>query len=335
VPPLARRPVRSRIATEALLLTMVIIWAGNYSLVKAVLAQVAPIPFNAVRLAMAALVFLAMLASSRFRGAAEPAAAESNVPGAFAAVTAHSSRISGRDWLALAGLGVIGHFVYQLGFIGGLARTSVANSALIIGCSPIAIASLTAAVGHERIGRLHWVGAAISLAGLYLVAGRGADLSGDSLVGDLMMLGAICCWSVYTVCSRPLLERHSPLVVTGHSMVFGAALFVAATAPSWTVVDWSAVTMWSWLATFASAVLALNLAYLIWYSSVQRLGNTRTSMYSNMVPVAAMLIASVGLGERIEAVKWLGAGAVIGGVLLTRIAAQGTRAAGAEMPPEE
>jgi drug/metabolite transporter (DMT)-like permease len=332
---MAPRPLRSRIAMEAWLLAMVIIWAGNYSLVKAVLAEVPPLAFNALRLAMAAAVFLVLLSWSRLQPSARPAPASTDGAGAIAGALARSERIDTRDWLWLVGLGVVGHFVYQLGFIGGLARTSVANSALIIGCSPIAITSLTAIVGQERIGRLHWVGAALSLGGLYLVAGRGASLGRDSLIGDAMMLGAICCWAVYTVCSRPLLQRHSPLVVTGYSMVFGAAMFDAATFPSWRGVGWFRLTPWSWLAILASAVLALNVAYLIWYSSVQRLGNTRTSIYSNMVPVVAMLIARVGLGEPIEAVKWLGAAAVIGGLLLTRIGARATPAAPPEAPPEE
>ena len=52
-----------------------------------------------------------------------------------------------RDWLTLAWLGVIGHFLYQYLFIGGLARTSVANSSLLLAATPIVIALLSAVDG--------------------------------------------------------------------------------------------------------------------------------------------------------------------------------------------
>jgi drug/metabolite transporter (DMT)-like permease len=296
---------------DAALLAMVVIWAGNYTLAKWVFRELPPTAFNAVRMTIASAVFLALLRR------------------------APRGTIPRRDWLALLGLGIVGHFVYQLGFIGGLSRTSVANAALIIGMSPVAIALATALAGHERIGRAHWLGAALSVGGLYLVSGREAAISTATLRGDLMMLGSVCCWAVYTVSSRPLLARHSPLVVTGYSMALGTGLFVALTAPVTLRVHWAAVGAWTWVGTVASALLALNVAYLIWYTAVQRIGNTRTSLFSNMVPVVAMLLAWAGLGERIPPVKLAGAAFIFGGVLVTRIAYRQPRVPSFDPPPEE
>ena len=296
---------------DAALLAMVVIWAGNYSLTKWVFREMPPTAFNAVRMAIASAVFLVLL---RRTGGGD---------------------IPRRDWLALVGLGIVGHFVYQLGFIGGLARTSVANAALIIGCSPVAIALTTALAGHERIGRLHWLGAALSVVGLYLVAGRDAAMTSATLRGDLLMMGSVCCWAVYTVASRTLLARHSPLVVTGYSMAFGTVLFLIATAPATLRADWAAVSAWAWVGTIASAVLALNVAYLIWYTAVQRIGNARTSLFSNMVPVVAMLLAWAGLGERIPPSTLAGAAAILSGVLVTRLGHRRDRTERFEQPPEE
>ena len=44
----------------------------------------------------------------------------------------------------------------------------------MLAATPVVIALMTAALGHDRIGRLHWFGAALSMAGIYLVVGRGA-----------------------------------------------------------------------------------------------------------------------------------------------------------------
>jgi drug/metabolite transporter (DMT)-like permease len=68
-----------------------------------------------------------------------------------------------------------------------------------------------------------------------------------------------------------------------------------------------------------SALLALNLAYVIWYMGVQRLGPARTSIYSNGVPIVAMAVATVWLGEPLTGTKVAGAAAVLSGVLLTRL----------------
>ena len=102
----------------------------------------------------------------------------------------------------LAGLGVVGHCVYQLCFINGLARTTVANSALISGTTPVAIALLSALVGHERSGgstgpaRCSHSSGCIS----WLVAARGQWRIGG---GDLLIATSVLCWTVYTVFSRP------------------------------------------------------------------------------------------------------------------------------------
>jgi len=52
---------------------------------------------------------------------------------------------------------------------------------------------------------------------------------------------------------------------------------------------------------------------------VQRIGPARTSIYSNVVPLVAMSVARVWLGEPITPVKLMGAAAIVGGVVLTRL----------------
>jgi drug/metabolite transporter (DMT)-like permease len=127
------------------------------------------------------------------------------------------------------------------------------------------------------------------------------------------------CWAAYTVGSRPLLERHSPLVVTGFSMMIGSALYAPLGVPALLGLEWTAVRAWAWLLLVYSAVFALVVAYLIWYTAVQRVGNTRTSIYSNVVPLVAMAVAAIVLGEPMTARKFAGAAGVLAGVVLTRL----------------
>jgi drug/metabolite transporter (DMT)-like permease len=304
---------------DLLLVVMVLIWAGNYSLVKHVLQELPPLPFNALRLAIASAVFGAGLAMRH------ASSGGSTLPPGDRASLRLGAPITRHDWHVLVLLGLVGHCGYQLCFIAGLARTTVANSALISGCTPVAIGVVSALVGHERLSRGHWAGVLLSLAGVYLVAGQGVHVDGEALSGDLLILASVGCWTIFTVFSQPLLNRLSPFVVTATTMIVGSVMFVVVASGEVMRVDWRSVSAGALVATTASALLALNLSYLIWYTSVQRLGSGRTSVFSNMVPPTAMAIAAIGLGEHVTAVKWIGAGAVLAGVLLTRMTAKGRR----------
>ncbi|MGH9329104.1 MAG: DMT family transporter [Vicinamibacterales bacterium] len=296
---------RPRIPIDAMLLLMAFIWGSNYSIVKSAFDDVPAHPFNAARLAIASVIFLALIILAR----------RVRVPSVFYT----PAPITRADWLRLVGLGVVGHFLYQIFFIGGLARTSVANSSLLLAATPVAIAVASAALGREAIGRWHWIGGAISLAGIYLVVGRGAGLSSDTLTGDLMVVGAVACWTVYTLGAGRLMERHSPLGVTGLSMAIGSALYVPVMWPPIAAVEWSVLNATTWIKIVYSAVFALCVAYMIWYAAVQRIGSARTSVYSNIIPIVALVVASVWLGEPLGVVKIVGAALVLAGVALMRV----------------
>ena len=74
--------------------------------------------FNAARLLIASAIFIAAIWRAGRRR--EPGAAEAGALGA----------LTRQDWLRLTALGIVGHMVYQLLFLGGVKRTSVGNAAL-------------------------------------------------------------------------------------------------------------------------------------------------------------------------------------------------------------
>ena len=325
-------PARSRSFTplDGLLLLMAIIWGTNFSIIKSAIRELQPHAFNAVRMAVASAAFLLVLIWARLanRGAGSARAAEDG-GGRFSGVFHTPEKLTGRDWVRLAVLGIIGHVIYQFFFIGGLARTSVANSSLMLAVTPVLIAVISAIFGHERISRVHWIGAAVSTAGIYLVVGRGVSLGGRGVTGDLMMIGAVWCWAIYTLGARPLMARHSPVAVTGLSMALGTVVYVAAVWRDVAAVNWLSVTPWTLGLLVYSALFALCVSYTIWYVAVRHIGSARTAAYSNLIPVVAMASAVVFLNEPLELRKLLGAAAVLAGVALTRAGGA------AEVPAEE
>jgi drug/metabolite transporter (DMT)-like permease len=296
---------------DAALVGMVLIWGVNYSVIKRAFAEIPPQPFNAIRLVIASSVFLAAIVYARRRARRRT--------DAMSSVLVTPAPVSRQDRLELLWLGLIGHFVYQYCFVGGVNRTSVSNAALIIGATPVAVAVISALLGRERITALHWTGAGISITGLYFVVGHGAEFGGPTFRGDLLVMTSVACWVVYTLGATRLIARHSPLFVTGMTMAIGGVPYVLAMLPQLFAMRWSGVSGWTWVSLVLSALLALNVAYLIWYTGVQRLGPARTSMYSNLVPIVAMTVAAVWLGEPLGGAKLLGAAAVLAGVFLTRL----------------
>jgi drug/metabolite transporter (DMT)-like permease len=281
---------------------MVAIWGANFSLVKVAMRDFPELAFNAFRLAIASSIFLAALWSQRRRQQDGPA----------------TESLSRADWGRLLLLGVVGHLLYQLLFLGGVKRTSVANGSLIMGTTPVVVALITAWTGHERVSPVRWLGAAISFLGLYIVVSQKVTISAGGRLGDLLVFLSVVCWATYSVASVPLLRKYSAMLVTGYSIAIGAALYLLVSMPTLFRVDWLAISAFSWLLMVASAVFALSFAYLIWYTSVQRAGSTRTAAWSNLTPVMATVIAAVWLGEPITTNQVVGSLAIFTGLFITR-----------------
>jgi drug/metabolite transporter (DMT)-like permease len=83
-------------------------------------------------------------------------------------------------------------------------------------------------------------------------------------------------------------------------------------------VDWAHLSLGTWLAIVYSSIFALGVAYTIWYAAVRQIGSSRTSVYSNVIPIVAMATAVLFLGEPLSFSKVAGASAVLVGVALTR-----------------
>jgi drug/metabolite transporter (DMT)-like permease len=295
---------------DLLMLLVVLIWGSNFSIVKTALRDFPEVSFNAWRLILASVIFLVAIRIVRGR--------------AKAGLRAPEPPLTGAEWRTVIFLGILGTGFYQLLFVSGVARTSVANSALIFGCTPVVIAIMASIAGHDRLTPARWAGAALSFAGIYALVGRRAAASSETLVGDAMIFGAMLCWSVYSVVAQPLLKRHAPLVVTGWAMVSGTVMYLAVVAAPVLRTDWSAISPVSWILMAVSATLALAFSYIVWYTAVQKIGSTRTAMYSNLTPIVAMIVAAIWLGEQVSRTQLLGATLILSGIAVTRFVPAGS-----------
>ncbi|MFW6039792.1 MAG: DMT family transporter [Gemmatimonadota bacterium] len=287
-----------RVSPDLAILVLVIIWGVNFSVVKWLLEPFDPLALNGLRFALGALVLVPFVV----RG------------GGLA-------RFERRDWLPLIGLGIVGNLIYQLLFIYGIDLTLAGNAALMLAMSPVFVTLLSAYMRHESIRPAGWLGVVVSTGGIacVLAGSSGIRFGAETLVGDLVMLGAAVAWAVYTVGSSPLVRRHGALPVTGVTMWIGAALLFVVSVPSLGSQDWGLVTPLGWTGLVLSGTLAVGLSYVIWYYGVEHLGSARTAVFSNTVPIVALVTAWLTLGETPGPLQLVGAALIIAGVLLTRL----------------
>jgi drug/metabolite transporter (DMT)-like permease len=113
-------------------------------------------------------------------------------------------------------------------------------------------------------------------------------------------------------------QRYGSVRPTAWTLWVGAVGLVAAGLPAVGRQDWAAAGAAAWGGLLFSAFLSIGLAYLIWYRGVERIGNTRTAIFSNLTPVVALAASAVLLGERPGPLALLGAALTLGGVMWVR-----------------
>jgi len=285
-------------ANDGLMLLVVTIWAVNLSLVKIALGEIPPLPYNGIRLLLAAGVLLVWLLLSE-----------------------EKLRFAKRDLPKIALLSFSGYALYQYLFIYGIDLTTASNTAVIFGSTPIMISLLSSFFKHERIKPLGWLGIALGFAGIYLViSGRagGFSLTRQTWKGDLLLFAAVFLWAHYSVSARPLLRKYSPLQFTAVTMGLGSLMFFPFSVPQLLRVSFSAISLTAWLCMVFSGVIALSLALVLWFFSVRKVGNSQTAVYSNLQPILAIVFAHLVLGESVTPTLLLGAAVVFTGIYFTR-----------------
>ena len=285
-------------STDLFMLLAVLFWAVNFTVIKIAFRQFSPQGFNGLRLLFSALVLIFVLV-----------------------IRKEGLTLRRADLWAALGLGIIGHTGYQLFFIHGLNWTKVSNTSIIMGMTPVFIALLSTFLKHEKIQRAGWLGILISFVGFYLVItqqGEGFQLTWDSVRGDVMIFTGNLLWAVYTVLSRPFLNRISPLKWTSLTLAFGTVFYLPFAAPAIFRIPWKEISFLGWISLLYSGLFAIAVCYVIWYTSVKRIGNSKTAIYGNINVLFSVSIAFVFLAERITPLQVCGAVIIFAGVYLTR-----------------
>ena len=291
---------RRDVTTDLGLLLIVLIWGVNFSVLKVLLRELEPLALNALRFPMAAVALWILV--RRLDGSSKP---------------------DPEDLLRIITLGLLGNVAYQLCFIFGVDSTFAGNASLLLATTPVWTLFLSSVSGHERPGGWVIIGVAGTLIGIFMVITGSRDagtLASPTTRGDLLILIASMLWAMYTVGGRKPVTRYGALRVTAWTLWVATPIIFFMGLPGLMRTDLRTITPEAWIGVTYAGLLGIGLAYLLWYRAVERIGNNRTAVYSNLVPVAALITAWIWLGEVPTTLQLIGAAVILVGLTLARLA---------------
>jgi drug/metabolite transporter (DMT)-like permease len=222
-----------------------------------------------------------------------------------------------RHALHLAGAAFVGIYLNQLGFIYAIDLTNASTTALIFGSLPIVTAIFAYAMGVERLNRRFWIAAAISFAGVVLVAGGSSGEVSGNLLGDVLAFVGAVTWGFYSVAIVPLLRSYSAWKISAGALVFGSIPLLLTAIPQLLHQRWDLEAL-VWAALAFSVLGPLVLTNLLWFTAIDRVGPSRATLVTNLQPFLAAVFAVGLLGEDLTLLQVLGGLAIGAALVLAR-----------------
>jgi len=286
---------RDRWSLIATIATMVV-WGLNFPFVKHVLDQIGVGAFLFIRFAALPLLALALLAIV-FRG-----------------------RLA-RTWPRREDLprfivcALVGHTVHIAAVMSGMNLSTAFSSSLVLMSGPLFTLAILAALGAERLGVHQVVGTLLACCGIALfLSDKFAGGAAHAGYGDLLLMLAALCFSLYTVLAQPLTKRYGPLIVLSYTLLFSAPPILLTNFGSFMDIDTTKLSPLVWLGMFWALALSSFLGWLAWGWVNAVRGVARSAPFNYLMPPIAGFAAWLTLGESFTWLKVLGAAVTMAGV---------------------
>lgn len=222
-----------------------------------------------------------------------------------------------RDLLVLASLGVavLGNHLLTLF---GLRYIGAAAAGIIIGTSPVITALLSSLLLRDVPFTAVAAGCAVSFAGVALVSGGGdqTPVGADPWLGGILIVLGLVSWALYTIGGRTIMERLSPLTVNWTTLLVSILLQIPLLATDRQIIDagFASAPAGAWLALGYLIVFATALGQQAWLYGVKGVGPSRAGVFVNLIPVSALLLSALVLGESISVKEVAGIALILAGV---------------------
>lgn len=280
------------------LLLTALFWGGTFIAGRMVAAHMGPYSAAFIRFVVASVVLLIILQRR-----------EGRFPG-----------LTRGQILPVLLLGLTGVFLYNVFFFKGLKVIGAGRAAIIIATNPIFISILSAWFFKERLTPLKVAGIFISVLGAVVVISKG-DLSG-MFQGHLGWgEGAIfCCvlsWVAFSLIGKTLISALSPLTLITYSSLAGTVMLLGPATAEGVFQSMRTYVLSDWVGIIYLGLLGTAVGFVWYYEGIMRLGPSKASVFINFVPISAVVLAFLILGEPVTPSLVMGTVFVSMGVYLT------------------
>lgn len=267
----------------------VIFWGYSFVSTKIVLAELPPITIAFFRQIIASIVLIAVLYAKKL-----------------------FVKMPVKDLLLLTASSFFGIVLYFIFENTGLKYTTASNGSIIVAAVPIFTLITEYLFYKFKITVRLVLCVAISIFGVVLVIfEQGAlDFTSGSTKGNLLMIGAMVAWVIYTIVCKSLTDKYKGIVITAYQMIAGSVLFIPFIIPE--ISQWHGISAYSTFNLIYLAIFCSALSYYLYNYAVKGLGATVSSMFLNLIPVVSIIGGVLVLGEKVSILQ-------ISGMLLIMI----------------
>jgi drug/metabolite transporter (DMT)-like permease len=226
-----------------------------------------------------------------------------------------------KDWVSIIFLAIVGISGHALLQAYGLLYTTAINTGWLVAVVPIVITLAARLFLGEGITARRMIGVFIGFFGAFLVFSKGVfSLSlfhFASAFGDFLVLISALTWTAFTVGGRGFLSHFSPLAAITPIMIVGCLT----TLPfAWLKWEWNILfhlSLFAWMGILFLGVFCSGLAYLFWYSALEKKDSGVVGIYLYLEPLVTLLGAYFLLNEEIQWITLVGGGMILLGVYQT------------------
>jgi drug/metabolite transporter (DMT)-like permease len=235
------------------------------------------------------------------------------------------------EWANLFLQAFFGTFMFTLLMLNGVQRTSAVAAGVITSTIPAVVALFSWLFLQERPNGRALISIALAIAGVVVINvsqgtagahGAGSASHDTSLLGNLMVLGAVCCESFYVILSRRLTQTLPAIDICAYTHFFGFLLMLPLGFSALVSFDYSSVSLSVWSLVLWYGLSASIFSFWLWMKGIRHVDGSLAGVFSGLLPIAAALYGVVFLGERPTIAHGIALACVLTGIILASMKAK-------------
>lgn len=223
----------------------------------------------------------------------------------------------GRDRWLLLGIALFGVLGFTALMLYGMKLVSGVTGSIVMSTTPALTAILSVLFFKDEVTWKKVVALALAIAGVLILQLRGQHPGGSHpWLGVLLIFAAVCCEAGYTLMGKALTKNYPPEEISGLTALIAVVLFVPFAIWQGSEIHFEKITWSNWLALAAYGLITMGLGSVLWYKGITRVEGTVAASFMGVMPVSALLLSYLLLGEQFRWLHLAGFALVFSGVLL-------------------